>query len=220
VGLLKSRTLSGGSTSSVAKNFEKLWEKYERPSFIGEFLFKMAEAKVLKLMGKYVEKNAKVIDVGCGTGRTLMMFRKNGYFNSIGIDVSKKSIEACAKKGFIIDKDIFLMDITKSKFKDKEFDVVFAEGLLEHFENFQPVVDKLCKISKRYVLLIQPNHFSIFRKLEKVYYLLFPRVVVKELTYKVEDFSKSFKKNGFILKELKNSFLNFYWILLFERKVK
>jgi methionine biosynthesis protein MetW len=214
---LKAKVFSGGSASSVAKNFEKLWEKHEKPSFFGELLFKMAESKAIQILKKYVNEKSKVIDVGCGTGRTLSLFRKNGYLNSIGIDVSKKSIEVCTKKGFLPNKDVFLMDINKNRFEDKEFDVVFAEGLLEHFKNFQPVVEELCRISKRYVLLIQPNHFTIFRMLEKIYYLFFPRAVVKELTYKVEDFNKAFEKNGYVLKEFKSSFLNFYWVLLYEK---
>lgn len=215
---MKHKILSGGSISSVAKNFEELWKEHERPSFLGEIVFKISEIEAMNIMKKYLpNKKCRIIDVGCGTGRTLILFRKNGYMNSIGIDISKKSIELCAQKNLIPNKDVFLMDIKNNKFKDKEFDVVFAEGLLEHFKNFQSIVDELCRISKKYVLLLQPNHFSIFRKLTKLYYCFFPRMVVEELTYHVKDFNKAFMRNGFILKELKNTFLNSYWVLLYQR---
>lgn len=42
---------------------------------------------------KYVAKDAVILDVGCGYGRTLEQLHQNGYRNLIGIDFSEKMIE-------------------------------------------------------------------------------------------------------------------------------
>jgi SAM-dependent methyltransferase len=42
---------------------------------------------------EYVNKNAHILDIGCGYGRTLNELYNNGYNNTIGIDFSEKMIE-------------------------------------------------------------------------------------------------------------------------------
>jgi SAM-dependent methyltransferase len=42
---------------------------------------------------KYVSKNALILDIGCGYGRTLNELYSNGYSNTVGIDFSEKMIE-------------------------------------------------------------------------------------------------------------------------------
>ena len=45
------------------------------------------------LFKKYVNKNANILDIGCGYGRTLDELYNNGYKNCFGIDFSEKMIE-------------------------------------------------------------------------------------------------------------------------------
>ncbi len=47
----------------------------------------------IEIFSKYVDKNMKILDVGCGYGRTLKELYDNGYRNLIGIDFSSKMIE-------------------------------------------------------------------------------------------------------------------------------
>jgi len=42
---------------------------------------------------KFVSKNAVILDVGCGYGRTLEQLYQNGYRNLIGFDFAEKMIE-------------------------------------------------------------------------------------------------------------------------------
>lgn len=109
------------------------------------------------------------------------------------------------------------MDGTKTSFKDSEFELIFSEGILEHFIDFSPFVKEMCRISSKYVLLAQPNHFSLAGKI--ITFLSdHLRQNVKEYDYKVSDFVSIFEKNGFYLKEKKDTPLRDYWIFLFEKK--
>ena len=46
-----------------------------------------------KEFSKFVKKDAYILDVGCGYGRTLEQLHKCGYSNLVGIDFSKAMIE-------------------------------------------------------------------------------------------------------------------------------
>lgn len=46
---------------------------------------------------KYSSKNNKILDLGCGAGRTTINLYRNGYKDIIGLDYSEKLIE-CAKE--------------------------------------------------------------------------------------------------------------------------
>lgn len=205
------------------KEFEHLWgvEGTSRP---GEMFFLISEKRVFPLLEKIrLKKNSKIIDVGCGTGRTLKLFRKNGYYNSIGIDISKDSLSICKKRGLKLNKDVFLNDIKSNKYKPKSFDLVFSEGLLEHFKNMQPTVNAMCRVSKKYVLVLQPNHTSvsikryIYRLFEILFVAMFKREHIYEIPYTIEDYENSFRKANFKLARTFNLVADSGWGLLFER---
>jgi len=190
------------------------WKDFKGLNFFGKKFAESQKKTVNNILEKEdVPKNIKIIDLGCGTGRTIKMFRDLRYYNSIGIDISQNSIQHCSRNGFIINKDVFLMDGTKTKFNDNSFDLVFADGVLEHFKDFTPFVKEMCRISKKYVLITQPNHFSLYGKI----LLLLNRKVVDEYTYKISDFENCFKKFDFKLTRKTSFNFNEQWALLFKK---
>jgi len=197
------------SEKKVTKKWENIWKRFDRHRTLGEFFLDRNEKPMFSILDKVkLKKNAKILDVGCGTGRTLIWFRQHDYKNPIGIDHSGASIAICEKKGLKRGKDVFQKDILSSKLETNSFDLVFSEGLLEHFKNFRPIVKEMCRISNRYVLLLQPNHFGIFKKLGDLYYKLFPNPnTVKEYTYAVKDFEKAFNEFGYKLEQKRDTFL-------------
>ena len=167
--------------------------------------------KTLEDIPKNARTRAKSIDVGCGTGRTLQWLKEFG-FNPIGIDCSKSSVNLCKRLGL----DVLLMDAFKTTFKDREFDLVFAAGVIEHFSDFQPLIDEMCRISKKYILLVQPNRSSLYRKLANIYYLFIPEKGPPEQDYELEDFLESLSRNGFYLSKFSITPLDGFWVLLFK----
>lgn len=75
-------------------------------------------------------KEAKILDIGCGTGHFLYYLEKKGYLNYLGIDISRQQISFCKKN---VSKHVKIADAFKF-LKDKEdiYDVVVANDLLEH----------------------------------------------------------------------------------------
>ena len=207
----------------IENEFKHLW-KVTTTSRLGDMMFNVSDERVFPVLkGIHLSREAKIIDVGCASGRTLQFFRSNGFQNSVGVDVSRDSIKMCNNKGFETGKDVFLSNITENKFKASSFDLVFAEGLLEHFKDMQPVVDAMCRLSKNYVLILQPNHTSIslrryvYRFLEISYIVAMRRTFVYEIPYTVKDYENAFEKAGFKLVKSFDLVMKSGWGLLFKK---
>lgn len=69
----------------------------------------------------FVKKNAKVLDVGCGRGRTMVPLKEAG-FDVIGVDISEEMIRAAKHK--FDDIDFRVMNACDLKFEDGTFDYV------------------------------------------------------------------------------------------------
>ncbi len=74
------------------------------------------------IVEKYFRKKGKILDLGCGTGRTTMPFKQRG-FEVTGIDLSKEMIDFARKKHEGI--DFRVMDACDLDFKDASFDYIF-----------------------------------------------------------------------------------------------
>ena len=201
---------------SVA-DWETFWGKRLNPPIIVAFLTKGKYDDIAVEMAlETLPRHESILDVGCGTGRTLERFRRAGYRNSIGIDVSPESIRICEENGFKAGRDVYLADVTKSPFPKESFTLVYAEGLLEHFDCFEPLVRGMCHLSQRFVLIVQPNHFSIYGRLLKMGQDWLGRGV-EEISYKLEEFVKCFEKYDFPLAERRFTPLHDHAIMLFEK---
>jgi ubiquinone/menaquinone biosynthesis C-methylase UbiE len=193
---------------------------------LSKFMYDIEKKSIRRILLKEIglPKNSSIIDIGCGEGRTLSYFREFGLKNSIGIDFSNSALKICEIRGFVIDKDVFLMDALKTRFKNNSFDLVFAEGLLEHYENFLPIAKEMTRLSKKYIMITQPDHFSITGKILNTLISRFWKEVVKEYDYRIKDFIDTFDKLGFKIKimtgpHLNNlNFLDTSKILLFEKE--
>lgn len=203
-------------TQEQNKKLQEKWNNRWKSSHAGRhstFLSRRmmkTKKRILRNILKNIEIKT-VIDVGCGIGRTLEVFR-DAELDYLGIDTSSEAISICQKKQLsVLKKD--LDEVSDS------YDLVFSDGMLEHFLNFEPYAKKMMQISKKYVLLIQPNHGSFIGK-TLVYFaeILRGRINVFEYNYRIQDFIDTFEENDFSLCENHSIFLDVYRILLFKRK--
>lgn len=78
------------------------------------------------------DKNAKILDVGCGRGYLLITLKKLGYTNIQGVDVDKGQIVGCMSHDvpgeYVEDTVSFLRD------HKEEYDLIFLCDVLEHIE--------------------------------------------------------------------------------------
>jgi len=192
-------------------DWDEFWGKGEKePMTIAGRIMTPVRMKALRNTVKSLDIKT-AIDLGCGFGRTLQLFEEAGL-DYMGIDVSPNAVAVCKKKG---------LNAKLEKLEEhlKQYDLVLSEGMLEHFLNFEPYAKHFMRMSRRYVLLMQPNHKSFMgRTLYYVALLVRGHVNVFEYNYQPEDFIAVFRNNGF--KVIKNDpvFFNTSRLLLFEKE--
>ena len=93
----------------------------------------------------------KVLDFGCYSGNSISykMAKVADYY--LGIDLSEPAIaelnNELNKRGSKNAK-LMVVDILSKDFKDKDFDIVYAQGVLHHFKYIEIILNKLHKILK------------------------------------------------------------------------
>lgn len=197
---------------SMLNTWEKRWDddiSESQITLLGKIMFK-AKAKAIREMVIPFHPQ-EIFEVGTGMGYTLQVFTELNI-KSHGIDASKNSVRACLKKGLKV-------ECRKVEEETGKYELVASDGMLEHFLNFEPYAEHLMRISKRYVLLIQPDHDS-FRGKTLAYFseLIRGDSNVFEYNYRIRDFIDIFKNHGFELKSRKGIFGKVFCLLLFETR--
>ncbi len=83
------------------------------------------------------DKNAKIVDLGCGMGHFLNFLVKEKYCNYTGIDASEENIDFCRKNNF----NAVLGDIFEFLKDTKEtYDVIVLNDIIEHLEKSEIIL--------------------------------------------------------------------------------
>ena len=113
-------------------------------------------ASIVKKSSK--SKNGPVLEAGCGSGAILKVLPEN--ILKIGGDISTPALKIAQNNCHHVVK----CDIACLPFKEKYFELVFNQGVMEHFspEEFDIILRELKRVSKK-VLIIVPSSTSVFQ---------------------------------------------------------
>lgn len=94
-------------------------------------------------------KNMEILDVGCGNG--FFTYYLSKFADTVGLDYSRYmlSINPC--------NTLVQGSALSLPFKNETFDLVFCSDLLHHVEDPTIVVREMKRVSKKYVVLSEPN---------------------------------------------------------------
>jgi 2-polyprenyl-3-methyl-5-hydroxy-6-metoxy-1,4-benzoquinol methylase len=115
-----------------------------------------------------LDKDTKILDVGCGEGSLLTFLKEKGYTNLSGFDISPENVEICHRLGLKFVQQLDVLQISETSEMEK-FDVIFALDILEHIPkqlaaNFLEQLHK--QLNENGCIIIQtPNMGSIFAAL-------------------------------------------------------
>ncbi len=202
------------------KEWDAEWAEAENieasASLIGKWLRKQRLAHVRNIMARF-GTDLSIIDMGCGAGTTLKLLRSLGFDNSIGIDFSEEAINRCESLGFKEGVDVFNMDAAETSYGDKVFDLVFEEGLWEHFEDPELFVREAARIAGKWMLIIQPNHFTPLGGLLHWGWKRFGGGGVFEYSFHMDYFIGILDECGFELVDRRRDLLWAQDVILFRR---
>lgn len=134
------------------KNYHVFSDRGPLYNFLSDFVTLI---RVLLFSVKYKNKEAKILEIGCGEGRFLFFLKLFNYTNTVGLEVSRHASKKANKKGLKIINTSF----ENSKLTANQFDVVIMNHVIEHFVSLPVIMRKLQKITKNggLVIVTTPN---------------------------------------------------------------
>ncbi|MHC4544009.1 MAG: class I SAM-dependent methyltransferase [Planctomycetota bacterium] len=142
--------------SKITKTVRKLEKMYRY------HLLSYETSKVIKAAKR---KMGKLLDVGCGSGDRLDIFRRLG-FDTYGVEISASAEYARERFGLNVKQG----DLFEASYPDSFFDIITLNNVLEHTHNPQKITGELYRILKEdgIVAIQVPNidciQFKLFKK--------------------------------------------------------
>lgn len=115
-----------------------------------------------RILAFSIKKNDKVLDLGCGDGLNIEIFKELGIKNVVGVDISEKLIKQAKQKN--PNTEFYVGSADNLPFKNNSFDVVFVDSVFHHIIDYDLTVKEIKRVLKKNGLLcfIEP-HRSILR---------------------------------------------------------
>ena len=110
--------------------------------------------KEFNIIAKLVEKNAKVLDVGCGDGELMKYINENITNDIRGLEISKSNVQKCIEKGLTVIEGDAEKDL--KQFPKSSFDYVILSQTLQAFLDPENVIAELLRVGKKAIVTI-PN---------------------------------------------------------------
>lgn len=123
--------------------WSQIWTKWaSKPDFDEDIRQHREERKILyeffrKALGHLTGERLKVLEVGCGSAIDSHLLAEEERLEIYGVDRSAESLEVAKRvSGYFSRAPAFLMgDAAHLSFRDETFDIVFSQGLIEHFRD-------------------------------------------------------------------------------------
>lgn len=151
---------------------------------------------IRNLFNKYVSKDAKIIEVGSGTGDVAGMLLSQGYDVSVG-DIHPKGLEYAKNYGI---KELYQFDMRNAPFMD-HFDAVGLFDVLEHIEDDTLAIKNVYQMLKREgrVIITVPAHQWLWNRDDAI--------ALHKRRYDLKRLKKLFIENGFEILEARHFFV-------------
>lgn len=124
------------AASEDLKEWEKAEVAYEdamaeiyEESYYGSWLQRHYMRDFARLIRRELPRQARILDIGCGTGLLLAELRRHGFRDLHGIDLSPRMIEK-ARENF--DGPLYVGSCYQLPFPDEHFDAIIISSMLHH----------------------------------------------------------------------------------------
>ena len=107
-----------------------------------------------KVIANLIEKDRRVLDVGCGDGTLMKFLKDNKNIDCRGMEISKNKVQKCIEKGLTVIEGNAEKDLIQ--FPDKSFDYAVLSQTLQAFLDPDLVINELLRVGKKAIVTI-PN---------------------------------------------------------------
>jgi len=89
-----------------------------------------SELNNLRILTKSLNKESRVLDVGCGMGKKLVYMTNLGFNNIVGVDINPQNVAYVRSKGQMA----YVPDELEKVYNQNDFDLVIFSHVVEHFQ--------------------------------------------------------------------------------------
>lgn len=97
-----------------------------------------------------IDKESRILELGCNVGLNLEMLRKMGFNNLHGVELNKKALEIAKERN---PKVIFVNSSIEDYQSKEKYDLVFTAGVLIHIHpsTLESLIRKIVDLSAKYI---------------------------------------------------------------------
>lgn len=147
------------SVASIRKVYNIYASFYD---FLFGSIFNPGRLSCVDIINNSASQNAKILEIGIGTGLSLPLYRKDLHIT--GIDISDKMLEKArelATEQSLNDRvDLKVMDAADLEFEDNSFDYIVAMYVASVVPDVNLFLEELTRVAKPDTKIIFVNHFS------------------------------------------------------------
>jgi ubiquinone/menaquinone biosynthesis C-methylase UbiE len=189
---------------------------YGKQNPMAKFALKFLRYKnVWKIIG--FKKRGRILDVGCGNGRSLLDFKERGW-KVYGVDISETAYKLARE---VLGQNAFCSELKDYHFPDGYFDAVTLNHVFEHLFNPNEELKEIHRIlnNEGIVFIAVPDIDCMQFKLclDSWFHLDLPRHLFHYSSKTVKDI---LEKNGFRVISITHPLLEFPLDLFYSLKTK
>ncbi len=146
------------------KIFYAKWAQEYDQQMIGGLNYSSPGLIAAKMMAHLDDRDAKILDLGCGTGLTVCTLMEQGYTNLYGIDLSREMVAVANCKGLY--RGLKVGDVNLPlEYESDSFDGVISSGTFTHGHVGPEPLDEICRILKPAGILACTVHKDLWESL-------------------------------------------------------
>jgi SAM-dependent methyltransferase len=153
----------------VRASTEAHWSRFWRERAEIDDVYPTAGRVVDQVLAEGPVQGQRVLEVGAGSGRDSVTLAEHGA-RAVILDYSTPSLEVARGVAKRSGREVLLIraDALRLPFRDGTFDVVFHQGLLEHFRDPMPLLLENVRVLKGDALLLVdvPQRFHLYTVLK------------------------------------------------------
>lgn len=139
--------------------WQKYWTDKNLKKMIIELVRKLYFAPMFAGVVRKYAKNGPLLEAGCGSGAISYILSKKYEVNAV--DNSQAAVENARQR---YDFPVINADIARLPFEDNSFEMVFNQGVMEHFntKEFRMIISEFLRVAGCFVIIV-PCNLSVFQ---------------------------------------------------------
>ena len=167
---MKNHDTSSADGQKVTRAY---WEAthHSRPRLRLPSSLNVGTRNVLRLLRSNVPQGARVLEIGCAPGKHLAYLALKQRARVSGLDYSEPGIASCRElfAAMNLDGEFRCENVFATAYPEGSFDVVYSLGVIEHFDDPGPLIEKHLLLAKvgGLVLIVVPNYAGLYGRLQR-----------------------------------------------------